>query len=90
MAGTKRNLSASMPGTEVREPFAPISSLLQVPVALFEIQALAVQGDNVRIVPLIKSVIQVTLADPQAWHRIAALTPQEVYGGNSGISNPNQ
>ena len=90
MPNTKRSSSASMPGTEVREPFAPISSLLQVPLALFEIQALAARGDNDKIIPLIKSVIKVTLADPDAWQRIAALTPQEVYGGNSGISNPNQ
>lgn len=89
MASTKRSLSASMPGTEVREPFAPISTLLQVPLALFEIQALAVKGDNDKIIPLIKSVITITLADPDAWQRIAAFTPQEVYGGNSGISDSN-
>lgn len=89
MASTKRSSSASMPGTEVREPFAAISNLLQVPVALFEIQALAALGDNDKIIPLIKSVIKVTLADPNAWQRIATLTPQEVYGGNPGISDSN-
>jgi hypothetical protein len=88
MAGTKRNSSTSTRIAEgVRDPFGPINNLLQVPIALFEIQALAIRGDNDKIVPLIKSVIEVTLSDAHSWHKVADLTPQEVHGANSGISS---
>jgi hypothetical protein len=40
-------------------------------VALFEIQTLATEGRVSEIIPLVRSVITTTLADPDAWQKIA-------------------
>ena len=61
-----------------RAPFEPITRLLEVPVALFEIKALVEEGRLEEAKVLIESVIAITLADPQAWLKIANLTPEEV------------
>lgn len=61
-----------------RAPFAPITQLLEVPVALVEIRALVEEGRLEEAKALINSVITTTLADPQAWLKIANLQPGEV------------
>lgn len=76
MASTKHNSDASMS----REPFGPVTELIQVPLALFEIQALATEFENSKILDMIKGVIATTLPDPDAWQKIAALNPKEVNG----------
>lgn len=58
-----------------REPFGPVSELVQVPIALFEIWALAKEHKSDEIIPLIQSVINVTLADVDAWQKIAQMQP---------------
>lgn len=58
-----------------RAPFAPVSELMHVPIALFEILALAKEGKADEIVPLIQSVINITLADVDAWQKIAQMQP---------------
>jgi hypothetical protein len=72
MAGTKGSSSQS-----IREPFGPVTELIQVPVALFEILGLATEGNSQRVVTLMKDVIKVTLADPEAWQKIGALRPPQ-------------
>lgn len=71
MAGTKNSSSQS-----IREPFGAVTELIQVPLALFEILALANEGDSKEVARLTKDVINVTLADPEAWSKIGALAPQ--------------
>ena len=58
-----------------RAPFQPITSLIQVPLALFEIKALALEHRAGHIVPLIDSIIATTLADPDAWAKVANMQP---------------
>lgn len=58
-----------------RAPFQPVTSLLQVPTALFEIRALAEEHKAGHIVPLIDSIIAITLADPEAWAKVASMQP---------------
>lgn len=58
-----------------RAPFQPVTALVQVPPALFEIQALALQGKPGHIVPLVSSIIEITLADPDAWAQVAKMQP---------------
>lgn len=69
MASTKSSSSESTS----RAPFAPVTTLIQVPVALFEIQTLATEGRASEIIPLVRSVITTTLADPDAWQKIAKM-----------------
>lgn len=76
MANTKRNSDASTS----REPFGPVTELIQVPLALFEIQALATELENSKILDMIKGVIATTLPDPDAWQKIAELRPKEANG----------
>lgn len=64
-----------------RAPFQPITSLLQVPTALFEIRALAEEHKSGHIVPLIDSIITVTLQDPNAWAEVAKMRPVQEGNG---------
>ena len=72
MAATKNSSSQS-----IREPFGPITELIQVPVALFEILGLSTEGDSQKVATLMKDIIKVTLADPDAWQKIGALRPPQ-------------
>lgn len=58
-----------------RAPFQPITSLIQVPLALFEVKTLALEHRAGHIVPLIDSIIAITLADPDAWAKVANMQP---------------
>lgn len=58
-----------------RAPFQPVTKLVQVPLALFEIKALALEHRAGHIVPLIESIINITLNDPNAWAQIAEMQP---------------
>ena len=52
-----------------REPFGKVTELMQVPIALYEIMALAGEIDDPRakqIVRLVENVIEVTFQDPEA------------------------
>lgn len=72
MAGTKSSSSQS-----IREPFGPVTELIQVPVALFEVLGLATEGDSQRVATLMRDIIKVTLSDPDAWQKIGALRPPQ-------------
>lgn len=72
MDDTKNSSSPS-----IREPFGPVTELIQVPLALFEIVALAEEAHQSRIATLTRSVIKTTLADPNAWQQIGALRPPQ-------------
>ena len=52
-----------------------MTKLVQVPLALFEIKALALEQRGGHIVPLIDSIINITLKDPDAWAQIAQMQP---------------
>jgi hypothetical protein len=71
MASTKHNCDASTS----REPFGPVTELIQVPLALFEIQALATEAGNSKILEMVKGVIATTLPDPDAWQKIGEARP---------------
>ena len=75
MANTRRNSDASTS----REPFGQVTELIQVPLALFEIQALATElateTGKSKILDLIKGVIATTLPDPDAWQKIGGMKP---------------
>lgn len=58
-----------------RAPFQPVTALVQVPPALFEIKALALEHRAGHIVPLVDSIIEITLADPDAWAKVAKMQP---------------
>jgi hypothetical protein len=65
MKALKNNSSAAT----CREPFGPVTDLMHVPIALFEILSLAEEIDHPearRIAALAGSVITVTLDDPEA------------------------
>lgn len=57
-----------------RAPYAPATDLIHVPLALWEVQELAEVGDAAAIVPLIKSIIKVTLKDADAWQKVQQMT----------------
>lgn len=59
---SKSNSSAAT----ARPPYAPAETLAEVPFVFYEIFELATRGKSAEIVPLIKSVIRVTQADPDA------------------------
>ena len=46
-----------------------------MPPALFEIKALALEHRAGHIVPLVDSIIEITLADPDAWAKVAKMQP---------------
>jgi hypothetical protein len=46
-----------------------------VPLALFEIQALATEAGNSKILEMVKGVIATTLPDPDAWQKIGEARP---------------
>lgn len=73
MASTKSSSEASTS----RAPFADVTDLTQVPPALFEIQVLAESNRPGHIVPLIRSIIETTLKDPNAWQEIAKMAPKQ-------------
>lgn len=73
MASTKSSSEASTS----RAPFADVTDLTQVPPALFEIQVLAESNRSGHIVPLIRSIIETTLKDPQAWQKVAEMSPKQ-------------
>jgi hypothetical protein len=57
-----------------REPFGKVTELFQVPIALFEIMALANEIDHPKakqIVSLIDDTINVTLGDPEALAKLS-------------------
>lgn len=60
-----------------RAPYAPVTDLIHVPLALWEVQELAEIGDAAAIVPLIKSIIRVTLRDAEAWQKVQQMTSIE-------------
>lgn len=65
MHNSKSNLSLATS----REPFGKVTELMQVPIALFEILALASEMNTQKgkqIAKLAEDVISVTLADPEA------------------------
>ncbi|MCI0338807.1 MAG: hypothetical protein L0226_14625 [Acidobacteria bacterium] len=69
MSNSKRKLSLA--GS--REPFGKVTSLEQIPSALFEILCLARElktpkGDQ--IVSLVDDVITVALSDPESWLKL--------------------
>lgn len=70
MNNTSVKSSASMS----RAPYAPVTDLIHVPLALWEVQELAEVGDAAAIVPLIKSIIKVTLKDADAWQKVQQMT----------------
>jgi len=74
MAGTKSSSSQSI---SIREPFGPVTELIQVPVALFEVLGLATEGNSQRAATLMEDIIKVTLSDPDAWQKIGALRPPQ-------------
>jgi len=57
-----------------RAPFAPATELIHVPFVLWEIQALANEGNAEAIKPLIRSVIAVTLSQPDSWQQIEKMS----------------
>ena len=61
----KRSSNSSSAAT-ARPPFAPAETLAEVPFVFYEILQLATENKAAEIVPLIRSVIQVTLLDPDA------------------------
>ena len=63
-----------------RAPFQPVTDLIHVPPALFEIKALALEHRAGHIVPLIESIIAITLQDPSAWSKVAEMQPKVVNG----------
>lgn len=70
MSSTKRR--PSLAGSS-REPFGKVTRLEQIPTALFEILALATEIDTTggrTIKILVDGVIDVALADPEAWIKI--------------------
>jgi len=72
MPRSKNNLSLAT----CREPFGRVTELMQVPIALFEVMALAgeMEGPKAKqIVTLMDNVINVTLADPEALVKLSNL-----------------
>ena len=70
MPRSKSNLSLAT----CREPFGKVTELMQVPIALFEVMALAgeIEGPKAKqIVALMDNVINVTLDDPEALVKLA-------------------
>lgn len=57
----------------VRAPYAPVQRLVEVPIAFFEIMELATRGASREIVPLIKSIIQVTQIDPTGLRQLSEM-----------------
>lgn len=53
-----------------RPPFAPAETLAEVPFVFYEILQLATENKAADIVPLIKSVIRVTLLDADALSKL--------------------
>ena len=68
------NTNAKSSASTSRAPYAPATDLIHVPLALWEIQELAEVGDAAAIVPLIKSIIKVTLRDAEAWQKVQQMT----------------
>lgn len=48
----------------MRAPYQPVSRLVEVPIAFYEIKDLATRGKAAEIVPLINSIIDITQAEP--------------------------
>lgn len=77
---------------QIRAPFGPVTELIHVTIGLYEIQDLVRQliedmkhyqvppgtiAKATNIGQLAGGIINVTLADPQAWQRIAEMQPTE-------------
>ena len=58
-----------------RAPYQPVKRLVEVPIAFYEILDLASKGKSDEIVPLIKSIIAVTQADPASLTKLPQLQP---------------
>lgn len=71
------NTSAKSSASTSRAPYAPVTELIHVPLALWEIQELAEEGNAAAIVPLVKSIIKVTLKDAEAWQKMQQLATVE-------------
>lgn len=58
-----RNSSKTSSKSTNRGPYQPVTQLLEVPIGLYEILDLAIQGEAARIVPLVRSMIETIQAD---------------------------
>lgn len=68
---------ASSPSTKkTREPYAPATELIHVPFVLYEIEELAAEGKSAEILPLIRSVINLTQAAPGSLRNLASPSPE--------------
>lgn len=67
-----QNTKSSSGASTARASCGEVTELLQVPIALAEIELLAAQGQSGRIVPIIRSLINTTLQDPDAWRKVAS------------------
>ena len=68
--------SNSSQPTQARAPHTPVKRLVEVPTAFYDIWELALAGRNDDIVPIIKSIIQVTQTEPAGLLRLPELARQ--------------
>jgi hypothetical protein len=63
-----------------RKPYEPVRELFQIPVALYEVLSLVEQAEGEgcqtasKMKPLLESIIETALYDPEAWLKIEGLT----------------
>lgn len=62
-----------------RKPYEPVNELFQIPVALYEVLSLVEQAEGEgcqtasKMKPLVESIIDTALYDPEAWLKIEGL-----------------
>lgn len=74
MSNSKLNSSAAT----ARPPYSPAETLVEVPFVFYEILELATCGKSEEIIPLIKSVIRVTQADPQGLQKLPRVAEEAI------------